>query len=306
MIKFLRHIFDERHMKKKFTQLIEFIVRHLETDKPLIMGLMLVVVVLAILTGTKYYRFTKNDPQFCELCHIMKEAHRSWENSSHSNINCQVCHSMNLLSQNRLLLAYIFAGKKSRISQKHGRERPWESCTICHLESVKQGAVTMRKSYGHARHVFMEKIECHKCHIAKMHNFPPEEKNCLTCHKDKGVHGMGMESFACLKCHAYGEVTAMPTKKKCLSCHKEISQKGPMSSISCQNCHKPHSKIKPAANDCLVNCHTNQQSIGSHDKHTSISCLDCHKAHTWKVGKELALKLCTKCHPYKDPATFIF
>lgn len=293
-------------MKKKFISLIEFIVRHIETDKPLIVILMLAVVILAIFTGNKYYQYTRNDPQYCELCHLMKESYKSLESSSHRNIKCQTCHSMNLLDQNRLLLSYVFAGGKGDFPYKHSRTIPWETCNYCHIESAKQGAVSMRKSYGHARHVFMEKIECSRCHTTQMHNFPPDEKNCLPCHEDKGVHGMGMESFACLTCHAYGEVTAMPTKEKCLSCHKEIPQKGTMSGIDCRKCHKPHSKIKPLANDCMINCHTNQNAIGRHDRHKDISCLDCHKAHLWKVGREQARKLCIKCHDYKEPETFIF
>lgn len=293
-------------MKKKLKALIEFIVRHIETDKPLIVVLMLTVVILAILTGNKYYQFSRNDPQFCELCHLMKEAYKAVDNSSHRNTKCQACHSMTLIGQNRLLLSYIFAGGKSEFTQEHSKITPWQTCNSCHLESVKQGAVTMRKSYGHARHVFMEKIECSKCHKSDMHNFPPDEKNCLSCHEDKGVHGMGMESFACLNCHAYGEVTAMPTKEKCMNCHKEIPQKGPMSSVNCQSCHKPHGRIRPTAGDCMTNCHTNQKSIGRHDRHTGISCLECHEAHSWTVGKDKSLTLCSKCHAYKNPATFIF
>ena len=293
-------------MKKIFKQIIEFITSSIENSKPLVIVLIIAVVIMGAANGYKYYTFTQNNPKFCELCHLMKESYISWQKSSHNDIVCQTCHSMGLLSQNRLILSYIFAAGKSNISQEHGRDKPWESCNICHIESVKQGAVSMRKSYGHARHVFMEKIACNNCHTAQLHNFPPDEKNCLTCHTDKGVHGMGMESFACLTCHVYAEVTAMPTKQKCLNCHKEIPQKGTMSGIDCQKCHKPHSKIKPSANDCLSNCHTNQQAIGRHDRHSNISCLDCHKAHSWKVGRELARKLCIKCHAYKEPETFIF
>ncbi len=293
-------------MKKIYKDIIEFTTRFIENSKPLVIVLIIAVVIMGVANGYKYYNFTQNNPKFCELCHLMKESYISWQKSSHNDIDCQTCHSMSLISQNRLLLSYIFAGGKSAISQEHGREKPWKSCNICHIESVKQGAVTMRKSYGHARHVFMEKIECNKCHTSQMHNFLPDEKNCLTCHTDKGVHGMGMESFACLSCHVYAEVTAMPTKQKCLNCHKEIPQKGTMSGIDCQKCHKPHSKIKPSANDCLINCHTNQHDIGRHDRHSAISCLVCHQAHSWKVGRELARRLCIKCHEYKEPETFIF
>jgi len=293
-------------MKKKFKYLIEFIVSHIETDKPLIVIVMCIVITFAIFTGHKYYKYTKTDPQYCELCHIMQETYKAWNISAHRNTHCQVCHSMSLLSQNKLLFSYIFTGANSKIKHDHGSEKPWESCWDCHSESAKQGAITMRKSYGHARHVFMEKIECKECHTADMHNFPPDGKKCLLCHENKGVHGMGMESFACLSCHVYGEKSTMPKKQRCIQCHTNIPEKAPMSTVGCQNCHKPHGKLQPTAIDCLSNCHVNQQSIGRHDRHMNIACLECHKAHEWRVGKELAASLCRKCHEYKDPLSFIF
>lgn len=293
-------------MKRRFKEIIESIVKAVESSHPVIILLAIAVITLILFTGHRYYQFTKKDPHYCELCHVMKEPYKAWQDSAHRNTVCQVCHSMTLIGQNKLLLSYIFTGEKDKVRDKHGREAPWDSCNACHLETAKQGAVTMRKSYGHARHVFMEKIACKNCHTADMHNFKPDERNCLGCHEDKGVHGMGMESFACLSCHVYGEVTAMPKRERCLSCHKDIPLIGPMNAFECQKCHKPHGRLKPTANDCMTNCHTNQNAIGRHDKHMNISCLECHKAHTWKVGKELAKRICVKCHEYKDPLSFIF
>lgn len=291
---------------KIYKYIIEFITRFIENSKPLIIVLIIAVVIMGAANGYKYYNFTKNDPKYCELCHLMKESHLSWQKSSHNDIVCQTCHSMSLISQNSLLIKYVISGNKEHTPQKHGSIAPWETCKTCHLDEATQGAVSMRKSYGHAKHVFMEKIECKECHAASMHNFVPDEKKCMACHKDKGVHGLGMESFACLTCHVYGDTTAMPTKEKCLRCHKNIPEKATMSSVDCRNCHKPHGKIRPASADCLSNCHTNQQTIGRHDKHTKISCLECHKAHEWKVGRKLAPSLCSKCHEYRDPGSFIF
>lgn len=293
-------------MKKKFKDLIDFIVRHIETDRPLIVILIFAVVSFTIYTGHKYYKYTNSDPQYCELCHLMKETYNSWRVSSHKNITCQECHAMSMLGQNKLLFSYVFTSGKSKTKQDHGSIAPWKSCKDCHLGEAEQGAIIMRKSYGHARHVFMEKINCNKCHTADTHNFIPHENLCLKCHEDKGVHGMGMESFACLSCHVYSQTAAMPKKQQCVKCHKNIPQRAPMGTVDCQNCHKPHSKLQPTAIDCLSNCHTNQQAIGRHDKHMDIPCLECHKAHTWRVGQKLAATLCVKCHEYKDPMSFIF
>jgi len=291
-------------MKGRFKGIIEHIIKKIETSHSVVILLAIIVIGIIFFTGHRYYQFTKNDPNYCDLCHVMKESYKGWQESAHRNTVCQVCHSMSLISQNRLLFSYIFA--KKDLKDRHGREAAWESCSACHLETVKQGAVSPRKSYGHARHVFMEKIACKDCHTADMHNFKPDERNCIKCHNDKLIHGIGMEGFACLNCHIYGEVTAMPKKERCLVCHKEIPEKGPMSNLECQKCHKPHGRIKPTADDCMINCHINQGTIGRHDRHMNISCLECHRAHTWRVGRKLAKKLCTRCHEHSDPSSFIF
>ncbi len=117
---------------------------------------------------------------------------------------------MTMLEQNRLLVAYVMTGYTSPSEEKHGRVAPWQTCRGCHLDEAQQGSVSMRKSFGHARHVFMENIECLKCHSGDQHNFGPDEGACVDCHADRLVHGLGMEGLSCLKCHSYGEETHGP------------------------------------------------------------------------------------------------
>jgi hypothetical protein len=38
----------------------------------------------------------------------------------------------------------------------------------------------------------------------------------------------------------------------------------------------------------------------------SLECLDCHNPHGWTIQNENAKGLCDKCHPLKDPVTFIY
>jgi hypothetical protein len=168
----------------------------------------------------------------------------------------------------------------------------------------------LSKSYGHAQHVFMQNINCSKCHTGNLHTFAPNEKACSDCHDDKLIHGMGMEGLSCLNCHSYGEkVPKMITNERCLRCHKNMPTSGTMSSLKCFDCHHPHGEIQPSSMDCLKNCHGNEAKVGQHDLHMTkvkLDCLDCHKAHIWRVGKKEAPKLCDRCHALKDPATFIY
>jgi hypothetical protein len=278
-----------------------------ENQKALVVLLFLISIIGAIV-GYRYYKYTKEDPAFCMSCHMMQEAYRTWQKSAHWNYPCQRCHEMSVLEQNRMLVDYVLKETKTA-KQKHGRISPWNACKDCHLSEVEQGSVTLRNSYGHAKHVFMQKIPCQRCHMGSLHTFAPNEQACLGCHADKTIHGLGMAGFSCLKCHSYSEkAPKMISNDRCLGCHKNFPRKGPMSSLKCFDCHHPHGQIKPTNSDCLKNCHGYETKVGQHNLHMTkakLNCLDCHKAHTWAIGKQEARNLCNRCHVLRDPATFI-
>ena len=179
-----------------------------------------------------------------------------------------------------------------------------------HRYDVAQGSITRKNSYGHARHVFMQGISCEKCHNGKLHEFNVAMSACLSCHKDKIVHGMGMKKLECLNCHSYSESSPkMVTPKRCLHCHKDVPEDSPMSGLSCFDCHKPHGKLKMESKDCLGTCHGNESRVGQHGLHMTragMKCLDCHRPHNWMIGKKQAKGLCDRCHELRSPARFIY
>lgn len=290
--------------RRRISELIEKVAEHL---KGFVLALIAVISILGIVVGYKYYRFTQEEPEFCMSCHMMKEAFQEWQKGKHRDITCQKCHHLNLIEQNQLLFAFAFKGT-APFSQKHGRMKPWLECKECHISEITQGSVTLRRSYGHSKHVFMQNIDCKVCHGNSLHQFIPDANACRNCHKDKGVHGEGMEAFSCLKCHTFSEKSAaMVSRDKCLKCHENHTDKGPMK-FQCHQCHKPHKKIKLKSEDCLAQCHQNETRVGQHQIHMKkgMECLDCHKAHTWVVGQKEAKGLCNRCHPLKDPKKFIY
>ena len=292
------------------TRIIALIEKFLAENKTAIVLLLLLISSVGVILGYRYYKYTKEDPSFCATCHMMQESFESWERSSHGDIICQRCHRMSILEQNRLLVTYVTTGYTSPKKQVHGRLEPWRACRECHLGEAMQGSVTLRASYGHARHVFMQNIECVKCHSNELHNFKPDEKACSGCHTDKLVHGLGMEGLSCLKCHSYGEKSPkMVSSERCRECHMRIPGAGPMAAFECFQCHKPHGEIKLSSADCLGRCHGNEATVGQHGLHlkrAKLQCLDCHKAHTWVIGQKEAKRLCAKCHELRDPKTFIY
>lgn len=285
--------------------MIERIMEHV---KGFVLAAFVIVFVLSVMVGYRYYRYTQDDPQFCASCHLMKEAYKEWQKGKHRDVVCQDCHQLSILEKNRLLIAFVLKSNRP-LEQTHGREKPWEACRNCHMDSIAQGSMTMRKSSGHAMHVFMQKLQCKLCHKGTLHEFTVNEAVCKNCHRDKGVHGLGMESFSCLKCHLFSEKKpAIISRNRCTSCHTQIPKKGPMSSLFCHQCHNPHGVIKAGDATCVSECHRNVTSAGQHALHLrkGLDCIYCHKPHTWTVGADRSKKLCSKCHSPKKPQLFIY
>jgi hypothetical protein len=286
------------------------IEKFIEQNRMSLLLIMVLIAAIGTIAGWRYYRYSKDAPEFCFTCHMMQESVISWQKSRHWNIKCQGCHEMGVLEQNRLLVAYVARGATGPQKQLHGRAAPWKSCRGCHIDAVQQGSLSVRQSFGHARHVFMENIGCENCHSGHHHAFTPDEKNCSNCHRDKLVHGLGMEGLSCLKCHNYGEkVREKVSMERCTGCHKGIPTTGVMSRLKCFDCHKPHKQISLASADCLRECHGSEVRVGQHRLHmerAKMECLDCHKAHTWSVGRRQARGLCDRCHPPRNPESFIY
>jgi len=283
-------------------------------NRAAIVLLLILISLIGGVLGYRYFKYTKNDPSFCATCHIMQESFKSWERSKHGDIICQRCHRMSILEQNRLLMLYVARGytspKGRGLGQTHGKIEPWRACRDCHLGEALQGSISLRNSFGHARHVFMQNLECMNCHSGELHNFMPNERACSNCHKDKLVHGLGMEGLSCLRCHSFGErAPTLVSSQRCRGCHTKMPRTGPMASFECFQCHKPHGKIKLTSADCLGSCHGNEAMVGQHGLHINrakLECLYCHKAHTWRVGKTEAKILCQRCHELRDPMRFIY
>ncbi len=87
-----------------------FCMRFIEENQKAIVILLLLMSVIGGVVGLRYYKHTREDPEFCVSCHMMKEAFRSWQMSKHRDFTCQVCHTMSIMEQNRMLIAYVIKG----------------------------------------------------------------------------------------------------------------------------------------------------------------------------------------------------
>lgn len=269
-----------------------------------------IIVIGGALTVAFYaYDFTENNPEFCRSCHLMDTAFDAWKASVHNGINCHDCHEATIVEKNKMLIKTLLTNPK-KVSERYGHFLvSSEICEKCHI--TKDVTLSINRSYGHMKHVFMEQLECTQCHGTELHKFVPEERFCISCHMEKRVHGVGMEGMACLGCHVYGSEAAdlRPSRERCLSCHARIASsqgingtdfwplEGPMA-FRCMKCHRPHSKVKPTSSDCL-RCHNSVVELGKHGIHLEVvdgDCNTCHQPHAWRVTREISEELCSSCH----------
>lgn len=279
MYKFLSRLFDriEQGLRPR--------------DKILVVSLLLIISTLGIVLAVRYYEYIQKNPEFCNSCHLMEEAYLAWKLSAHNTITCQICHHLGMVEQNRLLVKFVFTTNRAT-PEPHGLETPWQMCTQCHKEEASQGAEQVDKSTGHAKHVFMEKIECKQCHMKKVHVFLPDKDACLRCHKEWVIHGVGMQELSCFQCHAFSAITPerlLPDRARCLSCHRALGSfaasfapGAPMATLDCYECHKPHTHLQPTIDDCL-RCHPARVLSDAHGHRQAPLCTGCHKPHRWKA-----------------------
>ena len=322
------------------------VFRKLEEGIPLKAKILIAVLVLISITGAGYtaynlYDFTQNNPKFCVSCHLMQEAFETWEQSEHAEINCHECHHLSIPEANMLMFKFI-VHRPEEVPDRHGAVIvPWKNCIQCHWEKDERypRASSINTSRLHAKHYFMEQVECSKCHGYKIHEFLPEDRFCVMCHEGKTVHGAGMEELACLNCHTDRQADLRPDRDKCLYCHgsedidwcdPEISacldlkyfspdqkvldaaikidlEKDSPMQFPCATCHHPHESKRPDWGNCL-DCHRNVLVVGAHGLHIQemgLDCKQCHRPHKWTVTEEQAKETCTTCHEYISPMEYL-
>jgi hypothetical protein len=199
--------------------------RFIEGTSTLIKVVVSVVLLLVLggigVTGYKLNNYFETNPNACVLCHVHDNTQKAWAASVHHGVTCHECHRAT--KEEQVLQIYKFAvlGKKT-VSPRHGAIIVARRvCSECHWQRNKEypNAPLVNHSQFHAKHTFVENIQCTKCHGYVVHQFLPEQRFCLNCHKDRAVHGTGMEKFPCLNCHSDRTRDLKPDRKKCLFCH---------------------------------------------------------------------------------------
>ncbi len=209
-----------------FDRLIKWYSEKVSRKARIIIALFILFFLVGVgFAGYKINDYFENDPNACQLCHVHDYAQERWAQSKHNVVTCHECHRSTKKEQVVQLYRFVFLGQK-QVEPRHGKIIvPSQLCMECHWEGNPKypAAAKVNKSRYHAKHVFMEKIECTRCHGYVAHKFLPEERFCTQCHKDKEVHGTGMEKLACINCHTDRTEDLKPGRNKCLFCHGDES-----------------------------------------------------------------------------------
>ncbi len=289
----------------------------------LVSGISMAVVGVAS-AGTVSWNYIQHDNGFCISCHVMSSAWQRFGQSEHRSLNCHDCHRQSIYASTRQL-AIWFTTRPEDI----GSHRPLgnERCVACHVTGEPETWRSIEASAGHEKHLkskdsSLVDLTCVTCHGARVHEFSPSEKTCLTtgCHDGTKVKLGKMEAIPvhCAACHdftrAIGTDTAhmqdsltralWPGKEQCLSCHAMREQlagtleRDPHRAV-CGTCHNPHKQetTAAAAETCAnAGCHQGADTLSA--MHVGIrsgkleDCVSCHGAHDFKVEGQR----CESCH----------
>ncbi|HLC29369.1 MAG TPA: hypothetical protein VJM51_01135, partial [Dehalococcoidia bacterium] len=189
--------------------------------------LLLGVLALAGVEGSKVYNYVETNPNFCRACHTMQKPWDLWYASVHRSVDCHSCHSVGPIEGAQLLITFSL-GRPEQVS-KHASVQDGV-CEKCH-ESNNPRWRQVANTAGHQVHAEEQNISCVKCHAVSVHRFDPPAAICRVCHEEKDIKVTKMAEQHCTTCHTYlSEVdtserdatTLLPRREDCLRCHEQL------------------------------------------------------------------------------------
>ncbi len=285
--------------------------------KRFLTGFILGVVLLAALVGTTIE--VTNSPEFCNICHSMQPFYDSWAKSSHSHVDCRLCHippgwEFEIKSKfaSLAMVSSYFTGDYKKNPAWGGVSD--KSCMRegCHDTRTLSGIVEFKKGirFDHTPHLDGlrngKKLNCTSCHsqIVQGSHLSVTESTCFLCHFKNHPGQAGLDR--CTQCHeppsakgrnhvsatSYNHDIILGKKILCRKCHGNmVVGDGAVSKMLCSGCHSDEGKINTFQNDRRM-----------HEVHIERQKIDCHKCHFRIQHKSVSRTVnikpdCKSCHP---------
>ncbi len=275
----------------------------------IVLGILAGVFVVLLVAGVE---FTSRST-FCASCHYMKPYFKSWQESSHSQFECGVCH-------------YPPGGLRSKLEKKieglvmvgrywtklYMKSKPWaeikdESCLRqgCHDKRLLEGRVKFKSVvFDHKIHLTDlkrgKKLQCTSCHsqIVQGKHITVTEGSCFICHFKESEHYPKISD--CSHCHTKDTLVSAAVRFNhtlvfdngfaCIKCHSNtIMGDGEVPRENCYKCHMEKERLEQYENTDML-----------HRKHITenkIECNQCHMDIQHKIIKDIeTISDCRTCH----------
>jgi len=280
--------------------------------KRLIIFISLLAFIAVVLLGS--IEFTSHS-QFCSTCHYMKPFFKSWEESSHSDFECSVCHyppGGGLKSKLRKKIeGLVMVGRYW--TKLYVKSKPWaeirdESCLRegCHDKRLLEGQVQFNKvTFDHKIHFDDLKrgkqLQCTSCHsqIVQGEHITVTESSCFICHFKKSEHYPQIDD--CNHCHTkealtggrsprYNHTVVFDNGFTCDKCHSNTIQgDGEVPRENCYKCHWEQDRLEKFDDTDLMHA--------QHIYESKIECNQCHMEIQHKIMKDIeTIADCRSCH----------
>lgn len=280
--------------------------------KRLIIFLSLLAFVVVVLLGS--IEFTSHS-KFCSSCHYMKPFFKSWEESSHSDFECSVCHyppGGGIKSKLRKKIeGLVMVGRYW--TKLYVKSKPWaeirdDSCLRegCHEKRLLEGRVQFNKvAFDHKIHFDDLKrgkqLQCTSCHsqIVQGEHITVTESSCFICHFKKSEHYPKIDD--CNHCHTkeiltgeqsprYNHTMVFDNGFSCDKCHSNtILGDGEVPRENCYKCHWERERLDEYDDTDLMH--------SQHIYENKIECNQCHMEIQHKIQTNIeAIADCRTCH----------
>jgi len=273
----------------------------------ILLGVFLIFIILAA-------EFTSHSG-FCAACHYMKPYFKSWEESSHSEFECNVCHypptgGIRSLIRKKVE-GLVMVGRYW--TKLYVKSTPWaeirdESCLRegCHEKRLLEGEVEFNKVvFDHKIHFEDLKrgkqLQCTSCHsqIVQGEHITVTESSCFICHFKKSDHYPKIDD--CSHCHKkdyliredmsrYNHSIVFDNGFSCDKCHTNtIIGDGEVPHENCYKCHMEQDRLEKYDDTELMH--------SLHIFETKIECNQCHMEIQHKIIKDIEnIADCRSCH----------
>lgn len=270
--------------------------------------------VLTIITAVVFVKAT-SQPTFCRSCHIMEPYFRSWETSSHKQVQCIKCHIPPGVAgtiRGKFVAASMLVNYATGV---YKRSKPFAeiddiNCMYkCHDNRKQPGVVLYKEGikFDHSKHLTKEvrnkQLRCTSCHgqIVQGSHIKVTETTCFLCHfKGRNlINPLNLTANDSTNSQPTSEMFGLGWKTNCTKCHSApVAEKDkPLpkydhtsvlaQKVQCQQCHGdmkagdgevPHERCNT--------CHASQEHLNRynetvfiHKQHVTdrkVDCLNCH------------------------------